>query len=183
MIGLLTLGFTLSLDNFRTSIVLGGLKPTLLRSVKTSFVFGLWDGIAPLVGILIGGYLSKKVDSTADTVAAIGLAGYGLFIVARALLSDEHADPDLRFATRGLPVPLSVDNVAAGASLGLLGYSPWLAPVLFGTITFVMSVVGHQIGRTAAHFIPRIRTDLLTGVAFVAMAVFLVVGINLPGGD
>ncbi len=183
MIGLLTLGFTLSLDNFRTSIVLGGLKPTLLRSVKTSFIFGLWDGIAPLVGILIGGYLSNKVDSTADTIAAIGLAGYGLFILVRALLSDEHADPDLRFATRGLPLPLSVDNVAAGASLGLVGYSPWLAPVLFGMITFAMSVAGHQIGRTAAHFIPRVRTDLLTGVAFVAMAVFLVVGINLPGGD
>jgi manganese efflux pump family protein len=183
VIALLTLGFTLSLDNFRTSIVLGGLKPTLLRSVKTSFIFGLWDGIAPLVGILIGGYLSNKVDSTADMIAAIGLAGYGLFIVARALLSDEHADPDLRFATRGLPLPLSVDNVAAGASLGLVGYSPWLAPVLFGMITFVMSVAGHQIGRTAAHFIPRIRTDLLTGIAFVAIAVFLVVGINLPGGD
>ena len=37
MFALLSLGFTLSLDNFRTSIVLGGLKPTLLRSVKTSF--------------------------------------------------------------------------------------------------------------------------------------------------
>ena len=183
MIALLTLGFTLSLDNFRTSIVLGGLKPTLLRSVKTSFIFGLWDGIAPLVGILIGDYLSNKVDSTADMVAAIGLAGYGLFVVVRALLSAEHADPDLRFATRGLPLPLSVDNVAAGASLGLVGFSPWLAPVLFGMITFVMSVAGHQIGRTAAHFVPRIRTDLLTGIAFVAMAVFLVVGINLPGGD
>ena len=96
-------------------------------------------------------------------------------------MSPEHADPDLRFATRGLPLPLSVDNVAAGAALGIAGFSPWLAPPLFGTITFFMSVAGHQIGRTAAHFIPRIRTDVLTGIAFVAMAVFLVVGINLPG--
>jgi manganese efflux pump family protein len=181
MFALISLGFTLSLDNFRTSIVLGGLKPTLLRSIKTSFIFGLWDGIAPAVGILVGHYLSKRIDATADVIAAIGLGAYGLFIVVRALLSDEHADPDLRFATRGLPLPLSVDNVAAGASLGLLGYSPWLAPVLFGVITFLMSVAGHQIGRTAAHFVPRIRTDLLTGIAFVAMAVFLVIGINLPG--
>jgi putative Mn2+ efflux pump MntP len=78
---------------------------------------------------------------------------------------------------------LSIDNVAAGAALGIAGFSPWLAPPLFGVVTFGMSVAGHQIGRTAAHFIPRIRTDLLTGIAFVAMAVFLVVGINLPGGD
>jgi putative Mn2+ efflux pump MntP len=180
---LLSLGFTLSLDNFRISIALGGLKPTLLRSAKTSLIFGLWDGIAPAVGIIVGDFLSQKIDSTATTVAAIGLGAYGLFVVVRALLSPEHADPDLRWATRGLPVPLSVDNVAAGASLGLLGYSPWLAPILFGTITFVMSVAGHQIGRTAAHFIPRIRTDLLTGIAFVTMAVFLGIGVSLPGGS
>jgi manganese efflux pump family protein len=102
--------------------------------------------------------------------------------VIKALVAPEHADPDLRFATRGLPLPLSVDNVAAGAALGIAGFSPWLAPPVFGTITFFMSVAGHQVGRTAAHFIPRIRTDLLTGLAFVTMAVLLFVGINLPGG-
>jgi manganese efflux pump family protein len=176
VIALLTLGFTLSLDNFRIAIVLGGLKPTLRRSVKTSFIFAVWDGVAPLVGIVIGQYLSERIDSTADMIAAAGLAAYGLFVVIRALVTPEEADPDMRWATRGLPLPLSVDNVAAGASLGLAGYSPWLAPVLFGVITFVMSVAGHQIGRAAAHFIPRIRTDLFTGIAFVAMAVLVVTG-------
>jgi putative Mn2+ efflux pump MntP len=175
---LLSLGFTLSLDNFRVSVALGGLKPTLLRSVKTSLIFGMWDGITPAIGIIVGHYLSEKIDSTATTVAAIGLGAYGLFVVVRALVSPEHADPDLRMATRGLPIPLSVDNVAAGASLGLAGYSPWLAPALFGLVTFVMSIVGHQIGRTVAQFIPRIRTDLLTGLAFVAMAALVMLGIG-----
>jgi putative Mn2+ efflux pump MntP len=177
VIGLLTLGFTLSLDNFRISIVLGGLKPSWRTSVKTSFIFGLWDGIAPAVGIIVGHYLSEKIDSTAELVAAAGLAAYGLFVVIRALVSPEHADPDLQWARRGLPVPLSVDNVAAGASLGLAGYSPWIAPVLFGVTTFVMSIAGHQVGRAAAHFVPRIRTDLVSGIAFVLMAVFVVTGI------
>jgi putative Mn2+ efflux pump MntP len=82
----------------------------------------------------------------------------------------------MRWAVRGLPLPLSIDNVAAGASLGLIGYSPWLAPVLFGVITFVMSVAGHQIGRAAAHVIPGLRTDLVTGIAFVAMAALVASG-------
>ena len=176
MIALLTLGFTLSLDNFRMSIALGGLKPTLRRSVRTSFIFALWDGIAPAVGIIVGQYLSEKISSTADVIAALGLGAYGLFVVVRALRTPEHADPDMQWAVRGLSVPLSIDNVAAGASLGLIGYSPWLAPVLFGVITFVMSVAGHQIGRAAAHLIPRIRTDLLTGIAFVAMALLVATG-------
>ncbi len=180
MISLLTLGFTLSLDNFRISVVLGGLKPSLRTSVTTSFIFGLWDAIAPLVGIIVGSFLSARISSTADMIAAAGLAAYGVFVIVRALLRPEPADPDLRWARRGLPVPLSIDNIAAGASLGLAGYSPWLAPVLFGVVTFAMSVVGHQVGRAAVHFVPRIRTDLLTGIAFVAMAVLVVAGI---GGD
>jgi putative Mn2+ efflux pump MntP len=177
VIALLTLGFTLSLDNFRTSIVLGGLKPSLRTSVKTSFIFGLWDGLAPLVGIIVGHFLRDTISSTAEMIAAAGLAAYGLYLVVQALVSPEHADPDLRWARRGLPVPLSVDNVAAGASLGVAGFSPWLAPVLFGVTTFVISIAGHQIGRTAAHFIPRIRTDLLTGIAFIAMAALVVTGV------
>jgi putative Mn2+ efflux pump MntP len=176
MIALLSLGFTLSLDNFRISIVLGGLKPSLRTSINTSFIFGLWDGLAPLVGIIIGSFLREKINSTAEMIAAAGLAAYGLYLVVRALISPEHADPDLRWARRGLPVPLSVDNVAAGASLGVAGYSPWLAPVLFGATTFVLSVAGHQIGRAAAHFVPRIRTDLLTGLAFILMAALVVTG-------
>ncbi len=143
-------------------------------------VFGVWDGVAPLVGIVVGQYLSDRISSTADMIAALGLAAYGVFVIVRALIRPEHADPDLKWATRGLPVPLSVDNIAAGASLGLAGYSPWLAPALFAVITFVMSVAGHQVGRVAAHFVPRIRTDLLSGIAFVAMAVLVVAGI---GGD
>jgi putative Mn2+ efflux pump MntP len=176
LLALLTLGFTLSLDNFRIALVLGGLKPSWGTSVKTSLIFGLWDGVAPLVGIIVGAYLSEQIDSTAELIAAAGLAGYGLYVVIRALISPEDADPDLRWARRGLPVPLSVDNVAAGASLGLAGYSPWLAPVLFGVITFGMSLAGHQLGRAAAHFVPRIRTDLLTGLAFMAMAALVVTG-------
>jgi putative Mn2+ efflux pump MntP len=177
MISLLTLGLTLSLDNFRISIVLGGMKPNLRTSVTTSFIFGVWDGLAPLVGLIIGHFLSERIDDTAELIAAAGLAGYGVFVVIRALVSPEHADPDLRWARRGLPVPLSVDNVAAGASLGIAGYSPWIAPILFGVTTFIMSIAGHQIGRGAAHFVPRIRTDLLTGLAFVAMAVLVVMGL------
>ena len=183
MFGLLTLGFVLSLDNFRSSLVLGGLKPTFIQSVKTSAIFGLWDGVAPVVGILIGHFLSDKLDSSADTVAMIGLGVYGVFLIVRAVVSPERADPDLRWARYGLPVPLSVDNVAAGTALGLAGYSPWLAPVLFGFMTFVMSVAGHQIGRTVAHFfdfIPKINLDLVTGAVFALMAILMAFGVTLP---
>jgi putative Mn2+ efflux pump MntP len=178
MFGLIGLGFLLSLDNFRTAIALGGLKPTLGQSVRTSLIFALWDGITPAIGILIGDYVGDQISDTAEIVATAGLALYGLWIIVKSLLSPEHADPDMKTARRWLPMPLSVDNLAAGGALGLAGYSLWLAPPLFAFCTFVMSVAGHQIGRTVANFVPRIRTDLLTGIAFVLMAGMVVAGVG-----
>jgi len=72
---------------------------------------------------------------------------------------------------------MSIDNVVAGTSLGLLGFSPWLAPPLFGVTTALMTFVGLELGRAAAHFI-RLRSDLLTGVALVVMAVVLGLGLR-----
>jgi putative Mn2+ efflux pump MntP len=177
MIGsLLILGFTLSLDNFRTAVVLGTIRLSWRRSAQVAVVFGFWDGLAPLVGILVGDYLGEKIGSTADYVGAGALAAYGLFLVIQAWRTPEPDEPDQRWALFGLPVPLSLDNVVAGTSLGLLGFSPWLAPPLFGVITALMTLVGLQLGRAFARFI-NIRSDLLTGVALLIMAVLVEQGL------
>ena len=139
-------------------------------------MFGFWDGLAPLVGILIGSYLGEKIGSTADYVGAAALAAYGLFLVVQAWRTPEPEEPDQRWALFGLPVPLSVDNVVAGTSLGLLGFSPWLAPPLFGVMTALMTLVGLQLGRVLARFI-HIRSDLLTGVALLVMAALVEQGL------
>jgi manganese efflux pump family protein len=166
---LLILGFTLSLDNFRTAIALGGLRLTWRRSVQVALVFGLCDGLAPLVGILLGHYWSEAIGSTAEYVGAIGLGAYGLYLVVQAWRTEAPEELDRPWAVFGLIVPLSADNVVAGTSLGLLGFSLWLAPLVFGVMTALMAFVGLQLGRAAAGII-RIRSDLLTGVTLVVMA-------------
>ena len=169
---LLILGFTLSLDIFRTAIALGGLRLTWRRSVQVALVFGLCDGLAPLVGILIGLYWSEAIGSTAEYVGAIGLGLYGVYLIVRAWLTEAPEELDRPWAVFGLIIPLSADNVVAGTSLGLLGFSPWLAAPVFGAITAVMALVGLQLGRAAAGIV-RIRSDLLTGVTLVVMATVL----------
>ena len=173
MVGsILVLGFTLSLDNFRTAIALGGLQPNWRRSVQVAGMFGFWDGVAPLAGIIIGHYWSESIGETGEIIGAVALGAYGLYLVIRACLTPATDDLDQPWAICGLLVPLSLDNVVAGASLGLLGVTPWLAPVVFGLSTFVMALIGFQVGRVAAHVI-RIRPDLLTGAALVVMAAVL----------
>jgi len=177
MIGqLLILGVTLSLDNFRTAIALGALGLPRRRAFYVALVFGFWDMVAPLVGILAGDVFAETVGSMADYIGAAVLGAYGVYLVVQACRTPPE-ELDERWALFGLPLPLSIDNVVAGTSLGLLGYSPWIAPPLFGAITAVMTFVGLELGRTAARFVP-LRADLVTGVALIVMAGLLAFGLG-----
>jgi putative Mn2+ efflux pump MntP len=170
MIGaLLILGFTLSLDNFRTAIALGPLRLEWRHAGQVALAFGFWDAVAPLVGILLGHYLDQRIGSTAEYVGAIALGAYGLYLLVQAWRTAAPEEFDQLRALFGLPLLLSLDNVVAGTSLGLLGFSPWVVSPIFGAITALMSFAGLQLGRAAAHFIG-IRADVLTGVALVVMA-------------
>jgi putative Mn2+ efflux pump MntP len=173
---LLLLGITLGLDNFRTAIILGALRLSWRHSIQVAVVFGFWDFVAPAVGILVGDAFAEKIGSTADYIGAAVLAGYGLYLLVEAWRNPEPEEMDQRWALFGLPLPLSIDNVVAGTSLGRLGYSPRLAPALFGTPTAVMTFVGLAIGRAAARFI-RIRADLLTGIALLVMSALILLGV------
>jgi manganese efflux pump family protein len=166
---LLILGFTLSLDNFRTAVALGGLRLNRRRALEVAVVFGLCDGLAPLLGILIGLYWGELIGETGEYVGAIGLGLYGLFLIVKAWRTEAPEEMDRPWAVFGLIVPLSADNIVAGTSLGLLGASPWLAPLVFGLTTTVVAFIGLYLGRAAAGLV-RIRPDLMTGVALVVMA-------------
>jgi manganese efflux pump family protein len=174
---LLILGITLSLDNFRTAVVLGALRLTWRHALQVAVVFGFWDMVAPMVGILAGDYFAETIGATADYVGAAVLAAYGLYLLVQAWRTPEPEELDQRWALFGLPLPLSVDNVVAGTSLGLVGFSPWVAAPVFGAITAVMTFIGLAIGRAAARYI-RIRADLLTGVALIIMSILLVFGVG-----
>ena len=166
------LGFVLSLDNFRVAIALGTVPFGLKRAVQVALTFGLWDTIMPLVGLLIGHEIGEAVGNVAEWVGAAALGTYGLYLVITALRNPEPDELDHPWALFGIPFTLSLDNLFAGASLGLLGLSPWLSAGVFGAITAVMSLIGLQLGRAAARLV-RIRSDLLGGVTLIIAAVAL----------
>jgi putative Mn2+ efflux pump MntP len=169
---ILLLGFVLSLDNFRVSIALGTVPFGLKRAVQVALTFGLWDAVMPLVGLFIGRRIGESVGGIADLMGAAVLGGYGLYLVISALRNPEPDKLDHPWALFGIPLTLSLDNLLAGASLGMLGLSPWFSAAVFGVMTAVMSLVGLQLGRVAARLV-RIRSDLLSGVALIIAAATL----------
>ncbi|BCL26456.1 manganese efflux pump MntP family protein [Streptomyces aurantiacus] len=171
---LLGAGFVLGLDNFRVAIVLGTVPFSLRRAFQVALIFGVWDGVMPLMGLLLGRYAGQAIGPISTIAASIALGGYGLYLLIQALRNPESPDEiDNPWVTLfGIPLSLSLDNLVGGASLGLLGFAPWVTAIVFGAATAVMTLIGLHMGRFAAHLI-RIRSDLLSGVALMLAAVTL----------
>lgn len=166
---LFALGFALSLDNFRASIALGTFRLTWGRALQVALTFGLWDTLAPLGGLLAGRYFGHAVGPVVDYIGPIVLGAYGGYLFVHALRTAEREEMSHAWVLFGTPLCLSLDNLIAGSSLGLLGFSPWLSAAVFGATTVLMSFAGLQLGALLARSI-HIRSDLLSGVALVVMA-------------
>ncbi|HEY2204778.1 MAG TPA: manganese efflux pump [Pseudonocardia sp.] len=180
LVNVLVLGFVLSLDNFRTSVLLGPLRMRRARTVLVAVNFGLWDGLAPLLGLLLGDYVGAAIGPIADYIGPLALLGYGAYLLVRVWRVPAPAQGDDEFERSwtlfGLPLPLSVDNIVAGTGLGLLGFSPWLPALIFGVTTAVMSLIGLVLGRVAFRLVSQrinIRYEIVTGVALIIEAVVL----------
>lgn len=173
MIEVLALGFFLSLDNFRSSIAIGTIPFGFRRAVQIALIFGIWDGVAPLVGGVLGHYLGEAIGPIADYVGPAVLGVYGAYLIFVSLRKPEPIEIDQPWVTLfGIPLSLSVDNLLAGTGLGLLGFSPFIPAAVFGAMTVVMSLLGLCVGRFAARLIP-IRSDLLSGISLLSAAVIL----------
>ena len=168
----LVLGFVLSLDNFLVAVALGTVPFGVRRAVQVALTFGLWDLVMPLVGLVLGRQAGSAIGPVAELVGSIALGGYGLYLLIGALRRPEPEELDHPWALFGIPLTLSLDNLVAGASLGLLGFSPLLSSVAFGAITAVMSLVGLLVGRFVARLVPT-RSDVVSGIALIASAVLL----------
>jgi putative Mn2+ efflux pump MntP len=181
LVNVIVLGFVLSLDNFRTSVLLGPLRMRRGRMVLVAVNFGLWDGLAPLLGLVIGHYVGNAIGPIADYLGPLALLGYGAYLLIRAWRTPAPGEGDdeefeKSWTLFGLPLPLSVDNIVAGTGLGLLGFSPWLPALIFGLITAVVSLIGLALGRLAFRLVRNrinIRYEIVTGIALIVEAVVL----------
>jgi hypothetical protein len=74
-------GATLALDNCRAAIVPGPLPFRLGRAVQVALMFGIGDGLAPLVDRLLGKYLGEAVEPVSDYIGPAVMGASGVYLL------------------------------------------------------------------------------------------------------
>ena len=175
MITLLLLGFALSLDSFRVSLGLGTLKLSRLRQLQIVIAFGVCDAVAPLIGLLIGKSLLEFIGPWVEHLGPLLLCAYGVYVIyiAQRCAGSETGETD-RWMVLGLPLSLSLDNLVAGTSLGMIGFPLLISVMIIGAMSALLSLVGLMLGRTALKLLP-VKIELIGGVVLIFIAITFVV--------
>ena len=132
----------------------------------------------PVVGLLVGGGLGAAVGGVAEVVAGAALIGLGAWL----LLADEEAEEERLgrlttgsgLALVGLGVGISVDELAIGFTIGLLGLDLWLAVLLIGVQALVVAQLGLRLGARVGESV-RESAERLAGLALIALGVLVLV--------
>ena len=121
---------------------------------KHMCIAGLWFGgfqaLMPTIGYFLGSLFADMVTKYAHWVAFLLLAIIGGNMLREAFSPGEDETHDADFSAKTMfimAVATSIDALAVGISLAMAGnVNIWIAVLLIGIITFIMSAVGVKIG-------------------------------------
>lgn len=166
----------LALDTFAVSAAVGITKPTRRQRLRLSGVFAAFEGGMPAVGVLVGGPLSTVLGVAADYLAIAILIGFGAY----TLFGKQHEDEARasRLATAQGPaliligLSVSLDELAIGFTLGLLGAPELPILLAIGVQAFAVSQAGFWLGASLSTTF-REGTERVAGIALIALGAIL----------
>ncbi|GAB7022325.1 manganese efflux pump MntP [Salidesulfovibrio brasiliensis] len=151
---LILIAIALAMDAFAVSIATGvALKSVSLRQTfRLSWHFGLFQGLMPILGWYCGLYIRTYVETYAHWIAFVLLGYIGIKMIREAFDDDDTAAKD---PTRGLTMVMlsiatSIDALAVGLSLSMLGLSVWYPALIIGIVALVFTAVGIHLGATVS---------------------------------
>ncbi|WII96103.1 manganese efflux pump MntP family protein [Moraxella haemolytica] len=157
IVSLTALSFGMSMDAFASAIAKGATdrQTTLVQAFKAGLVFGVIEGVAPIIGWLIGGVASQWL-SYIDHWIAFGLLLFlGLRFIHEAA-TKTHTHHHTTKTNKGTQdnfglmlitaIATSIDSLVVGVSLAFLKANILLAATLIGIATTIMATLGVYLG-------------------------------------
>ncbi|HVC99634.1 MAG TPA: manganese efflux pump [Candidatus Dormibacteraeota bacterium] len=167
----------LSFDTFAVSAALGAAGLAGRDRLRVSLLMMGFEVGMPVVGLFLGRLAGGFIGDGADYVAIAMLAGLGIWILRPGGdAGEEHKLASLGQATwlaaTGMGLSISLDELAMGASLGLLHLPVVPALVLIGIQALVASQLGLRLGSRISER-GRERSEKAAGVSLLLLAAFL----------
>ena len=151
-INIFAIAVALAMDAFAVSIVTGvNLKNVSFRQAfRLSWHFGFFQAMMPVIGWCAGLSVKVYIERYDHWIAFALLAFVGIHMIKEAFDHDT-SEKRKKDHTKGitlviLSIATSIDALAVGFSLSLLGVSIWTPAIVIGIVAGIFTIIGLQIG-------------------------------------
>lgn len=163
---------SLGLDNLVTSVALGA--SGVSRRFRMSLLFGFFEALMPAIGFVIGDQLGGWIGEWALLLGLLVMLGTGVYMLMEDDDEEEEKLPNklMGWAMVGAAVSISMDELAAGVSFGLLDFPVGWTLLLIGVQAFCFSYAGLRLGARLKPYIGE-RVEKAAGLLLIVAAVVL----------
>jgi putative Mn2+ efflux pump MntP len=178
-ITLLGLALALAMDAFAVALGTGAVLARLTgrHLFRLGFHFGLFQAMMPVIGWLAGQTIIQWVSAWDHWIAFSLLALIGGRMIHEACSGEEKAED--RDPTKGaslvlLSIATSIDALAVGFSLSVIGVSIWMPALVIGLVAGALTVIGMLLGgRIGDRWGPRV--EIFGGLVLISIGIKILV--------
>lgn len=176
-LSLLGISVALAMDAFAVALATGLTLETLTgrHLFRLGFHFGLFQALMPIIGWLAGLSVSKWIEAFDHWVAFALLAMIGIKMIREAFGEEDEDKSSPKDPTRGLKmlmlsIATSIDALAVGLTLAMLGVEIWIPSIVIGLVAGGFTVTGMLLGRRISGIWGK-RVEVFGGAVLVLIGV------------
>ncbi len=179
LINITGIAVALAMDAFSVSIAAGMVieHPTPRHYFRLAFHFGLFQFLMPVFGYLGGVFIESLIREYDHWIAMALLAFIGIKMIRDSYTPENtsapSADPSRGWTLVLLSVATSIDALAVGLGIGVLGKPIILPSIIIGVVCALFSVAGIALGKKAGELLGK-RVMRVGGIILIAIGVRIV---------
>jgi putative Mn2+ efflux pump MntP len=170
------IAFAMSTDAFAAAIGKGAAlhRPHWREALRTGLVFGVIEGLTPVVGWALGVAAAPYVEAWDHWIAFALLGALGLHMIRAGLAHDDAAVPTERPQSHSLRrlamtgFATSIDAMAIGVGIALIDADIVVTAVSIALATLVMVTLGVMLGRVLGSIVGR-RAEIAGGLVLIGI--------------
>jgi putative Mn2+ efflux pump MntP len=169
------IAISMAMDAFAVCLAAGTREDSSTGRItfRLAFHFGLFQFLMPVIGWLAGSTIGQYITSYDHWIALGLLALVGGRMIWSGFHQEKEAgkiDPSRGLTLVLLSIAVSIDALAVGLSLGIIGMTIWVPAVVIGIVTGLISWLGMRLGNKLGEKFGK-RMELVGGIILIMIGV------------
>lgn len=171
---LLSISISLSMDAFSLSLAYGTLNLNKKYINTLSRIVGIYHFIMPLIGLLIGSFITSIIKVSPDIIVFIVLVFIGIEMIIESFKKENKVKIMKLSELILFGLAVSIDSFSVGIGLNALHINPIICSLSFSICSYIFTYLGLILGKKINSIIGSVAT-LIGGTVLIVIGLLYII--------